>query len=112
MLRSLVHQNQHVLVGEAVSVAKEKKIIMNGWGDPCSDMLHTDRGAQGASHRTHAGSGEGEEARLHRVLTADGVTGGRSRAVTRCQDIKNRLRHGSILARHSKPTPGRESLLI
>lgn len=32
MLRSLVHQNQHVLVGEAVSVAKEKKIIMNGWG--------------------------------------------------------------------------------
>lgn len=32
MLRSLVHQNQHVLVGEAVSVAKEKKIITNGGG--------------------------------------------------------------------------------
>lgn len=74
MLRSLVHQNQHVLVGEAVSVAKEKKIFTNGGcgGGPCSDMQHTDRGLQGASHCTHAGGGKGEEAHLHRVLMAHG----------------------------------------
>lgn len=39
MLRSLVHQNQHVLVGEAVSVAKEKKIITNGGGGVRGSML-------------------------------------------------------------------------
>lgn len=43
-----------------------------GCGGPCSDMQHTDRGLQEASHRMHAGGGEGEEAHLHRVLMADG----------------------------------------
>ena len=44
--------------------------------DSCSDMQHTDRGALGASHHTHAGGGRAGRP-IYRVLVAEGVTGGR-----------------------------------
>lgn len=78
MLRSLVHQNQHVLVGEAVSVAKEKNIIMNGLGagEPCSDMRHTDRGCRGLLSAHMLGVGRGRPISTESSWLM-GVTGGR-----------------------------------
>lgn len=81
MLRSLVHQNQHVLVREAVSVAKEKKIIMN-WGGggvihakTCSTLTEGLRGLL-ITHMLAVGR-VGRPVYLHRVLIGDRVTGGR-----------------------------------
>lgn len=107
MLRSLVHQNQHVLVREAVSVAKEKKIVMNGRGggegvhaQTCSTLTEGRRGL------THAGGGEGGEAHLHRVLTADGATGGRGPGQNGRHDIKNTLGTGASQLTMARPLLG------
>lgn len=99
MLKSLVHQNQHVLGQVSVSSYIKKDHYAWVGQDPCSNMQHADRGGAGASHHTCWWGGRGSPIYTE-SSGADGGTGGRGHGIR-----NTRLRQG-ILATTANPLLG------